>query len=150
MAAFCRMPRDSSRAAVSRLSVSSNCSSSDSAAAAEVGHAIGRRDEIEVLPNRQGIEQPRIVGHEGQLLLGGDRVFDDVVSADREPSGGRLEDSGHGAEGRGLPGPVGTEHAQDRPGSDVERQVLHRQGLAVVLREAGYGNHACQAFERMG
>ena len=50
----------------------------------EVGHAVGRRDEVEVLPDGQGIEQPRIVGHEGQLLLGRDRVRDDVVPADRE------------------------------------------------------------------
>ncbi len=108
----------------------------------EVGHAIGRRNEVQMLPDRQGIEKVRIVRHEGQLLLGGNGILHDVMSADQKPSAAGLEDTGHRAERRSLPRPVGTEHAEDRPGGDLEREILHRQGLAVAFRETGYGNHA--------
>ena len=106
MAAFCRIPRDSSRAGVLRLSDSSTAPER-LGSRGEVGHAIGRRDEVEMLPDGQGIEKSRIVRHEGQLLLGRDRIFDDVMSADRKPSGGWLEDSGHGRRVVVFPAPLG-------------------------------------------
>ena len=39
----------------------------------EIGHAIGRGDEFEVFPDRQGVEQLGVVGDVGQLALGGQR-----------------------------------------------------------------------------
>ena len=37
----------------------------------EVGYAIGRRDEFQVFPDRQGLEQFRVIRNVGQLALGG-------------------------------------------------------------------------------
>ena len=50
----------------------------------EVGQAIGRRDEFQVFPDGQGVEQLGVVGNVGQLALGGQWVGDDVVAGDRQ------------------------------------------------------------------
>ena len=82
----------------------------------EIVHAIGRGDELEVLPDRQRVEELGVVGDIGQLALGRDRVVDDVVPGDEEPAARRPDDARQRPEGRRLAGAVGPEQPEDRPG----------------------------------
>ena len=67
-----------------------------------IGHLINPRDEIQVLPDGEVIEQARFVGEKGELFLGGNRVADDVVAADAHGAARGRNDAGEAAQRGGL------------------------------------------------
>ena len=75
MASFCFMPRDSSPGSLSTLSASSSSSSRVRANGFEIGDVVDARDEVQMLPDGEVIEQARFIGEKGELAFRLDRVF---------------------------------------------------------------------------
>ena len=58
-------------------------------------------------------------------LLGGNGVFQHVVTTNADPPFGRRDEPGDHAHGGGLAGPVGTEKSQHFAGLDFKRHIVH-------------------------
>jgi hypothetical protein len=97
--------------------------------------AVGGGDEPEVLPDRQAVEQLRIVGDVAQNGLGGNGVLGDVVAVEEKVAASGGEDAGQGAQGRRLAGAVGAKQAEDLAGRHGEGNAGDRHGAIVRLVE---------------
>src|SRR5438874_1890450 len=94
----------------------------------------------------QGVEELRIVGHVRELSFRGDRIGDDIVSGDHEPSARRRNDAGQGAQRRRLAGAVRPEQPDDLPRPDAKRQPGDGDGLLIDLMEIEDVDHGASAY----
>ena len=103
-------------------------------ASAVVGDAVDTGGELEVLLDRQVVEEARLVGEEGEIPLRFDAVLDDVVAADQDLAVARRMDAGERAERRRLSGPVRTDEPEDFARLHGEGEVVDGRQVAVALR----------------
>ena len=131
------MPRDSSLGSALRLSASSNSCEQRVHLLAHAGDLIQPRHELQVLFDGEVVEEPRLVGHEGEMPFGVDGIVAKVESADADDAVGRRMDAGQRAQRGRLARAVRTDQPEDLAALDGEGEVLHRDKGVVVLREAG-------------
>ncbi len=106
------------------------------------GHLINPRHEIQMLPDREVIEQARFVGEKGELFLGGQRVADDVVAADAHGTARGRNDAGQTTQCGGLARAIRADQAHHFAGLDRKRKLVHGDELAVKFGETFNLNHA--------
>src|SRR5205823_3711267 len=81
----------------------------------------------------QAVEQARVVGDVGEVVLGLDGVRLDVEAGDGQVAAGGLEDAGQGPQGGRLAGAVGAGQAEHLAGLNLEGDALDGDSLAVDL-----------------
>ena len=94
---------------------------------------ICRGDELEVLPNSQRFEQPRVIRHVGKFALGADGSATTSCAAIRKwpRVGGMMP-----AKARNVlvfPAPFGPTNPRISPARNLESQCVDRDGLAIRL-----------------
>ena len=112
----------------------------------EVLDPIQPRNEPKVLLDGQVLEQVRLVRHERQPALGGDRIGDDIVAVDRDAAGGRPQNAGERPQGGRLARAVGTDESDDLAGAGLEREIVDRR----ERRPAGSGIDAREVLDSKG
>ena len=70
-----------------------------------------------------------------------DDVRQRVATVEQHASDCRMKQSGQHFDRGALAGPVRAEEAQDLPGPDLERQIVHRRQRAVALRQPAHLDH---------
>ena len=83
------------------------------------------------------VEEPRLVGHEGEMPLRVDRIAAKVEAADADDAVGRRMNAGQRAQRGGLAGAVRTDQSENLAAFDGEGEILHRDEGVVIFREAG-------------
>src|SRR3546814_17358166 len=74
----------------------------------------------------------------------------DVETFDDDAAGRRLQHAEHHVDGRGLAGPIRAEQADNLATTDLERDVVDRDGVAILLAQSADGQHRKSAERRVG
>ena len=111
-----------------------------------VGDAVYARDEVEVLADREVVEEPGFVGEKRELALGGDGIGGEIDTANADGAAVGGDDAGEAAERAGFAGAVGADEAEDLAGLNGERQITDGGEIAVAFGEArdfDHGRRTC-------
>ncbi len=112
-----------------------------------IRHAVEPRDECEVLAHGEVVEQPRLIGKEGEVPLGVDRIFQQIASADVHAAAARRDDAGDRPQGRRLAGAVRADEPEHFSGTHAKRQVANGSEVAEQFGEPGNLYHERPADE---
>src|SRR3546814_5415440 len=70
----------------------------------------------------------------------------DVETFDDDAAGRRLQHAEHHVDGRGLAGTIRAEQADNLATTDLERDVVDRDGVAILLAQSADGQHRGNRF----
>ncbi|GBC91265.1 hypothetical protein HRbin14_02029 [bacterium HR14] len=106
------------------------------------GNPIRRREELQVLPNRDAFVQPEKVGHvpqQGAHLFG---MLYDIDAVQRGGSRSWLQQGRQHLDGGGFARPVRTDEAEHIARHQLKRDIFHRYQVAKLFAQVLHIQHA--------
>ncbi len=102
-----------------------------------IAHSVDAGVERQVLFDGQVVKQGRVVGHEGQSRLGGDRIGIDIKAGDRQPSAAGRNDSRDRPHRGRLAGAVGPDDGQqfarlDAKGNALDGDLVGKRLMEII------------------
>ena len=107
----------------------------------EVAHAVEQAEEAQILVHRQIPRQRGVDGGEVRSLQSLAAVRGDIQALDLDRSRRRFENAEDHVDDRGLARAVGAEQPDDLVALDLERNPIHRHGVAVAFAQIRQRKH---------